>query len=147
MLARTLITTALITLTVVLNAYAPNRDRNGDQAAQDQRTIAANAKATTNTTIYHAPNQAIGMLRAGARVRVDKIDGNWAHIRYVNAQIAVQGWVDKRALARLTDGEGDGTKDLKDQKDRERDKERKQDRIREEKARKQLKDREQAKDR
>jgi len=151
MLARTLFTTAFLTLAVVLNAYAPNRDagagnrdRNEGGAMRDRQGNFANAKVTADVTLYHAPNQAIGMLRAGARVRVDRLDGAWAHVVFISNQIAVQGWVDRRALAPLTKGDGDRANT---HKDREREKIRKEQRIPEEKARKQERLREEAKDR
>jgi len=146
MLARTLFTTAFLTLAVVLNAYAPNRDagagnrdRNEGGAMRDRQGNFANAKVTADVTLYHAPNQAIGMLRAGARVRVDRLDGAWAHVVFISNQIAVQGWVDRRALARLTDGAGAGNGDrdrVKTQEERERkrnaERARKHDRLRDE---------------
>lgn len=165
MLARTLFTTAFLTLAVALNAYAPNRDagagnrdrdeRDGTRdkagttrdeggAMRDRQRDFANAKVTADVTLFHAPNQAIGMLRAGARVRVDRLDGAWAHVVFISNQIAVQGWVDRRALAALTKGDGDRANT---QKDRERERIRKEQRIREEKARKQERLREEARDR
>ncbi|MBN1917917.1 MAG: hypothetical protein JW889_08425 [Verrucomicrobia bacterium] len=161
MLARTLFVAVVLIFAVALDAYAPprigdndtrigsakdrvrtgNRDKvraNQDQRADDRPANAANARVMTSVTLYHAPNQAIGTLRAGARVRVDRFDRNWAHVTFINNQIAVQGWVQTRALAPLNEGQGDraGTDRVKTQEERERkrnaDRERKQEERRNE---------------
>jgi hypothetical protein len=59
-------------------------------------------QTTQDTKLFFAPDKQIGVLKTGAQVKVIKEEGDWAFVRYVNDKIVVQGWVEKKYLAPIT---------------------------------------------
>jgi hypothetical protein len=135
MLIRTIAATAVLILAVALNAYAPHPgfpggghgtdDGNKTDAKRDSdkaNTGGLQLKALHDTAIYYAPNEQIGTLKSGARVRLLGTQGNWAKVRFASDRIIVEGWVLKAHVAILTSKDIDTLKGLKNQQDKEREK-------------------------
>lgn len=135
MLIRTITFAAVLVLAVAMNAYAPNpglpggghgtdhghkSDAKGDKSDADKaKTDGVQLKALQDTAIYYAPNQRIGTLKTGTRVRLLGAKGNWAKVRFASERIVVEGWILKAHLAVLTAEDIDPLKGLKNQQDKD----------------------------